>query len=147
MSTAGADGSGEAVVRAGGGLVVHPGEHGTEVLLVHRPRYDDWSFPKGKLDPGETHEEAAVREVEEETACRGELGAELAGTSYTDAKGRPKTVRYWTMELSTRERFVANDEIDEVEWVGLEKAAERLSYDHDLDVLNSFLESAAVRDD
>ncbi len=134
-------------VRAAGAVLWRRKAGAIEVALVHRPKYDDWSFPKGKLDPGETHEEAAVREVEEETACRGELGVELAGTSYTDAKGRPKTVRYWTMELSTQERFVANDEIDEVEWVGLEKAAERLSYDHDLDVLNSFLESAAVRDD
>ena len=134
-------------VRAAGAVLWRRKRGAIEVALVHRPKYDDWSFPKGKLDPGETHEQAAVREVEEETACRGELGAELAATSYVDGKGRPKTVRYWTMELATRDRFVANDEIDEVKWVDLATAAERLSYSHDLDVLNSFLESTPARDD
>jgi 8-oxo-dGTP pyrophosphatase MutT (NUDIX family) len=133
-------------VRAAGAVLWRRKHGAVDVALVHRPKYDDWSFPKGKLDPGETHEEAAVREVEEETACGGELGAELASTSYVDAKGRPKTVRYWTMELSTRGRFGPNDEIDEVEWVDLDEAARRLSYDHDLDVLNSFLEFAAAED-
>jgi 8-oxo-dGTP pyrophosphatase MutT (NUDIX family) len=133
-------------VRAAGAVLWRRMHGSTEVALVHRPKYDDWSFPKGKLDPGETHEEAAIREVEEETACRGELGTELVSASYIDAKGRPKTVRYWTMELSSREQFVPNDEIDEVEWVGLDEAARRLSYDHDLDVLDSFLASAAAED-
>ena len=77
----------------------------------------------------------------------GALGIELPSTSYVDAKGRPKTVRYWTMELSTRERFVPNDEVDQVEWVDVDEAARRLSYDHDLEVLESFLGSAAARDD
>ncbi len=88
------------------GAVLWRRTHGsTEVALVHRPKYDDWSFPKGKLDPGETHEQAAIREVEEETACRGELGTELVSTSYVDAKGRPKTVRYWSMQLARRGRL------------------------------------------
>jgi 8-oxo-dGTP pyrophosphatase MutT (NUDIX family) len=134
-------------VRAAGAVLWRRKHGATEVALVHRPKYDDWSFPKGKLDAGETHEDAAVREVEEETACRGALGIELASTSYVDAKGRPKTVRYWTMELSTRERFVPNDEVDRVEWVGVDEAAGRLSYDHDLDVLESFLGTAAARDE
>ncbi len=133
-------------MRAAGAVLWRRKRGSTEVALVHRPKYDDWSFPKGKLDPGETHEEAAIREVEEETACRGVLGIELASTSYVDAKGRPKTVRYWTMELGGRERFVPNDEVDEVDWVGLDEAARRLSYDHDLDVLDSFLASGADGD-
>jgi 8-oxo-dGTP pyrophosphatase MutT (NUDIX family) len=134
-------------VRAAGAVLWRRKHGETEVALVHRPKYDDWSFPKGKLDAGETHEDAAVREVEEETACRGALGIELASTSYVDAKGRPKSVRYWTMELSTREPFVPNDEVDQVEWVDVDEAARRLSYDHDLDVLESFLGSAAARAD
>jgi 8-oxo-dGTP pyrophosphatase MutT (NUDIX family) len=133
----------DATVRAAGAVLWRRRRDVVEVALVHRPKYDDWSFPKGKLDPGETHEQAAVREVEEETACHGELGVELAGTSYVDGKGRPKSVRYWTMELGSRGRFVPNDEIDEVRWFAIDDAARRLSYDHDVEVLESFIASAA----
>src|SRR5215469_10943083 len=66
-----------------------------KVVLVHRPKYDDWSFPKGKCDEGESDEECALREVEEETGLRCELLDEIGKTSYIDSKGRPKTVRYW----------------------------------------------------
>jgi 8-oxo-dGTP pyrophosphatase MutT (NUDIX family) len=82
------------LVRAAGGLVVREGEHGPEVLLVHRQRYDDWTFPKGKVDPGESDEDAARREVEEETGFRCALDLELPSTQYVDARGRPKVVRY-----------------------------------------------------
>ena len=71
---------------------------GVEVLLVHRPHYDDWTFPKGKRDEGETDEQAAVREVEEETSLRCVLGPELPEVHYIDRNGRPKVVRYWVME-------------------------------------------------
>lgn len=121
-------------------------EPGAEVALVHRPKYDDWSFPKGKLDPGENHAEAAVREVAEETGCTGELGAPLSATSYVDVKGRPKTVRYWAMELTEQGDFVPNDEIDEVRWVDLDEARRQLTYEHDVDVLESFIESRAHED-
>src|ERR671928_144108 len=88
----------EAEVFAAGSIVWRRSGGGVEVALVHRPQYDDWTLPKGKLDPGEGFEEAAVREVEEETGIRCRLGRELPSTSYFDSKGRPKRVRYWLME-------------------------------------------------
>ena len=72
---------------------------GVEVALVHRPAYDDWALPKGKLEPGETDEEAALREVREETGLSCRLGTELPSTTYADGQGRPKVVRYWTMTV------------------------------------------------
>lgn len=108
---------------------------------MHRPKYDDWSFPKGKLDEDESFEEAALREVYEETGMRGVLGDELASTSYYDAKGRPKTVRYWAMEVVARDEFVPNDEVDDVVWVTVDEARALLTYDHDRDVLESFVAS------
>ena len=102
-------------------MVVRDGE----VLLVHRPRYDDWTLPKGKLDPGETFEQAALREVEEETGVRCRLGRELPDVHY-DNKDRPKLVRYWLMEVEGR-GFEPNDEVDEVRW--LCEDAELLTYD------------------
>src|SRR6185295_3579702 len=123
-----------AEVKAGGGLVVRPGESGHVVALVHRPRYDDWSFPKGKLDRGESFEDGALREVEEEIGLRCALGAELSPTAYRDNKGRAKVVRYWLMERLDGD-FVANDEVDEMRWVALDEAAELLSYDRDRDLL------------
>src|SRR5215470_14698746 len=86
----------EEVVRAAGIVVWQERDDGeVAFLLVHRPQYDDWSFPKGKNEPGEPDEECAVRETEEETGLVATLGPELAATRYTDSKGRPKLVRYW----------------------------------------------------
>jgi len=86
------------VIRAAGGIVRRLGEAGLEeVLLVHRPAYDDWTFPKGKLEPGEDEVDAAIREIEEEAGLRCEIERELATTRYRDSSGRPKTVRYWLM--------------------------------------------------
>jgi 8-oxo-dGTP diphosphatase len=118
------------VVRAAGGLVVRDGTAGTEVLLVHRPRYDDWTFPKGKVDPGESDEDAALREVEEETGFRCALEAELPSTTYVDAKGRPKLVRYWRMRVVDG-AFAANNEVDQIEWLSAAAARVKLSYDRD----------------
>jgi 8-oxo-dGTP diphosphatase len=118
------------VVRAAGGLVVRDGE----VLLVHRPKYDDWSFPKGKCEEGESDEACALREVEEETGLRCELIDELGETSYRDAKGRPKVVRYWRMHAVTGE-FVPHDEVDEIRWETPEEAARVLSWSRDLPLL------------
>lgn len=126
------------LVRAAGGVVWRDGAAGDEVLLVHRARYDDWSFPKGKLDPGETWEEAAVREVREEAAVVVQLGAELDGAAYDDQQGRPKQVRYWAMTVVDEERFDPNDEVDELAWMGLDEAARRLTYTRDVAVLESF---------
>jgi 8-oxo-dGTP diphosphatase len=120
-------------VRAAGGVVVRPG---AEVAVVHRPKYDDWTLPKGKLDPGEGFEEAALREIEEETGLRCRLGRELPSTRYTDAKGRPKLVRYWEME-PIEGAFSPTDEIDELRWLPPEEAADLLSYERDREVLRA----------
>jgi 8-oxo-dGTP diphosphatase len=118
------------VVRAAGGLVVRDGF----VLLVHRPKYDDWSFPKGKCDAGETDEVCALREVEEETGLRCELVEEIGRTSYRDRNGRPKLVRYWRMEALAGE-FVSHDEVDEIRWETPADAARLLSWSRDLPLL------------
>jgi 8-oxo-dGTP diphosphatase len=126
-------------IRAAGGVVWRDGPNGVEVLLVHRPQYDDWTLPKGKLDAGETDEEAAVREVEEETGLRCRLGRELVRTDYVDGKGRPKTVRYWEM-VAEAGAFEPGDEVDEIEWLPVDEAMGRLSYERDLPVLVEFTE-------
>lgn len=119
-------------VLAAGGVVLRRAADGqTEVLLVHRPSYDDWSIPKGKLEGGESHEAAALREVEEETGVRAELGAELPTSRYVDRKGRDKVVRYWLMTPITQGGWVANDEIDDVVWVSPNDAEKLLTYDAD----------------
>ncbi len=102
--------------------------------MVHRPRYDDWSLPKGKVDAGETDEEAARREVEEETGLRCRLGPELSTAEYVDRRGRPKRVRYWLMEPepgSNQALFQPNDEIDEIRWSLGENAGKLLTHAHD----------------
>ena len=118
------------LVRAAGGLVVRDGK----VLLVHRPKYDDWSFPKGKCDDGEGDGACALREVEEETGLRCELLEEIGETSYRDAKGRPKIVRYWRMRALAGE-FVPHDEVDEIRWETPQAAARLLSWPRDLRLL------------
>lgn len=118
-------------VRAAGGVVHRRGADGLEVVLVHRDRYDDWTFPKGKLDPGETWEQAAVREVFEETGIVPVLGRELPSTAYRDHKGRSKVVRYWTMTVAAEVGFEANAEITARCWVPVERASDVLSYERD----------------
>lgn len=127
------------LVRASGGVIWRHGTSGeTEVLVVHRPKYDDWSFPKGKLEAGETDEECALREVEEETGFRCTMGPELTSTSYIDRKGRPKEVRYWVMTVEDGD-FTPTDEVDELRWVTAAQARFLLSYDRDREVLDAFL--------
>jgi 8-oxo-dGTP diphosphatase len=121
-------------VEAAGGVVARDGQ----VALVHRPKYDDWTFPKGKLDPGEDFEQAALREVEEETGIRCRLGRELQSSRYSDAKGRPKLVRYWLMEPVSGE-FVPNDEVDDFRWAAPAEARDLLSYDRDREVLEGLV--------
>ena len=119
-------------VQAAGGVVL--ADDG-RVVLVHRPRYDDWTLPKGKLDGGESFEDAALREVEEETGLRCRLVRELPSVEYQDAQGRPKIVRYWLMEVEADLGFVPGDEVDEVRSLPVDEALQLLTYDRDHDVL------------
>lgn len=112
-------------------------------VLVHRPRYDDWSFPKGKLLEGESFEEAAVREVLEETGIEGRIDAELPPSRYADQDGRPKVVRYWTMEVLDGRELQPTQEVDEASWFTLAEAREVLSYDRDRAVLDRLAANAA----
>jgi 8-oxo-dGTP diphosphatase len=106
-----------------------------EIVLVHRPRYDDWSFPKGKLGQGESFEAAARREVAEETGLVCELGEELPSTWYVDSKSRTKLVRYWMMRVVATQPWVPNDEIDQRRWVPIDEAGRILTYAHDREML------------
>ena len=119
------------MIEAAGGVVWRRDLSGRlEVLLVHRSRYDDWSLPKGKLDAGETHLDAALREVEEETGIRCEAAQELPSVRYEDRKGRSKRVRYWAM-VPVDGTFQVNDEVDEARWVAADDVAALLSYPRD----------------
>ena len=124
-------------VRAAGAVVLRR----DQVLLVHRPAYDDWSFPKGKLDRGESSPAAAVREVGEETGVRVRLGVPLASQSYPNGD-RPKVVDYWVGRVvgdPDVSGYLVNSEIDEVAWVGVDKAEQRLTYSRDAETLREAL--------
>jgi 8-oxo-dGTP diphosphatase len=125
----------DAEVKAAGGVIRR--DDGA-IAIVHRPRYDDWSLPKGKLDPGESWEACALREVWEETGLRCELGSELPPTFYHDRKGRAKAVRYWLMEPLSG-TFEPSDEVDELRWVPPAEAAELLTYEHDAELAQEVL--------
>jgi len=121
-----------AEVKASGGVVWRRAQDRIEVVVVHRPRYDDWSLPKGKLDKGESWEQAALREVEEEVGLRCRLGGELTPVGYRDNKGRDKAVRYWLMQPEDDTApFTPNDEVDEMRWIDVAAAAALLSYPRD----------------
>lgn len=126
-------------IRAAGGAVVREGEDGPELCLVHRPRYDDWSLPKGKLEQDESFKQGALREVEEETGFTCEAGAELSPVRYRDRKGRRKVVRYWQMRPLAG-GFKENDEVDELRWLAPERAVDLLDYEHDRKLVAELLE-------
>ncbi len=136
----------EPEVRAAGGLLERRGRRRLrrrhEIVLVHRPRYDDWSFPKGKRDSTDADDAAtALREVEEETGFRCVLGSETGSTEYRDGRGRTKIVRYWHMTLAdgeTGDDFVPNREVDEIRWCTASEADRLLSYEHDRRLLDRF---------
>jgi len=123
------------VVRAAGGVVTRTRDRGLEILLVHRPRYDDWTLPKGKVEPGESDEECALREVEEETSLVCTLGDEVAVSNYEDARGRPKRVRYFWMTPEDGSEASPQNEVDAVRWLTHQDALEALSYARDRDLI------------
>jgi 8-oxo-dGTP pyrophosphatase MutT (NUDIX family) len=118
-------------VRAAGGIVVKKGQGGGfEVALIYRASRVDWSFPKGKLEAGETELFCARREVEEETGLVCNIGSYLGKTEYVDRRHRPKTVKYWIMEPLEGE-FEPTDEVDDMQWVPIDLARHVLTYEHD----------------
>ncbi|MGI5325186.1 NUDIX domain-containing protein [Actinomadura nitritigenes] len=126
-------------IRAAGALLWRDGPDGPEFAVAHRPRYDDWSFPKGKLDRGEHMLRAAVREIEEETGLVPRLGRRLPTAKYRHGE-RPKRVDYWAARPVAEAAFTPNEEVDELAWLPAAEAGARLSYPHDADLLRAFLD-------
>ena len=129
-------------VRSAGGVPRRERDGRPEVAVIHRPEYDDWSLPKGELNPGEGWEEAAVREVEEETGLRCRLGAELPPAEYLDEKGRPKLVRYWVMTPEDGD-FRPTEEVDELRWLPRDEALALMTYEHDRELVRAATDAAA----
>jgi 8-oxo-dGTP diphosphatase len=130
------EGSGDEPIRAAGGIVWRQTPDGREIVLVHRPAYDDWSLPKGKADEGEADEQTALREVEEETGLICRLGPELPTTHYHDRHDRPKVVRYWAM-TPVGGNLGGHHEVDQAEWVPSDQARDRISYPRDREVIDA----------
>lgn len=133
---------------AAGGVVVDERSGGARrVMVVHRPRYDDWSFPKGGVHEGETLEQAALREVKEETGLECRITGRLSSArySYRTGKGimRPKTVHYFLMEQSGGRLAIEGDEVDRAEWLDFRDAQSRLSYRHDKEMLDHLISKSA----
>jgi 8-oxo-(d)GTP phosphatase len=143
-SAGGTDAGAGGEIRAAGAVLWRPSDAGIDVALVHRPRYDDWSFPKGKRLAGEHVLLTAVREVAEETGVRAVLGRPLSSARY-DSFGRPKLVDYWTGRpaAGSLAPFRANDEVDALAWLPLPDARARLSYGHDVAMLDEFASGPA----
>jgi 8-oxo-dGTP diphosphatase len=123
------------VIRAAGGVIFRRRSGVLETLIVHRPRYDDLTLPKGKARDGESIEATALREIHEETGVTGELGPELQSVWYTDPLGRPKVVRYWVVKADGAEAFHPDDEVDSLSWIPVEAAPATLTNQRDRDVL------------
>jgi 8-oxo-dGTP diphosphatase len=121
-------------VHAAGGLIRRQTDAGPEFCLVRRPKYLDWTLPKGKLEPGESHRDAAIREVREETGFDCSVGPELPSVTYSDIEGRNKLVRYWLM-TPTSGAFLPNQEVDELRWLSASEAVALLTYAHDRGVV------------
>ena len=130
---------GIAPILAFGGVVWERRGDETRVVVVHRPRYDDWSFPKGKVEPGEAPELTARREVEEETGLCCTVGAPLGELRYRTDTGALKVVGYWAMQVESRRERPADDEVDDVAWWTTAEAAQQLTHDQDRELLARFV--------
>jgi 8-oxo-dGTP pyrophosphatase MutT (NUDIX family) len=123
------------VIRAAGGVVCRAGPSGeTEIAIIHRPVYDDWTLPKGKVEPDETPEDCALREVREETGFKCELVRPLGCTAYVDRRGRDKMACYWVMQVLGG-RFRPGIEVDKLVWMTVDQAVKRLTYGRDKTLL------------
>ncbi len=122
------------VIEAAGGLLWRETPQGRELALIHRERYDDWSIPKGKREPKERWQEAALREIKEETGCEARLVSFAGSTAYT-VKGAAKIVLFWNMDLLGDCVFTPNEEVDELIWLPKEEALEKLSYENEKNML------------
>jgi len=127
MAREGRKGSGEGLVRAAGGLLWREARGGPRLAVIHRPKHDDWSLPKGKLEPGESYPTAALREVAEETGCVPRL-RQFAGYTLYQVKGRSKVVLFWHMTVATPRAFRPNREVDEIAWLTPGEALEWLDH-------------------
>ena len=128
------------VIEAAGGILWRKIPRGLEIALIHRDRYDDWTLPKGKREPGETWQETALREVFEETGLRAELLSYAGAMGYT-VKGHPKVVLYWNMQAPADQPFIPNEEVDHMVWLPVEDAIVKMSYPDEI----ALVEKARVR--
>ncbi len=132
-------------ITAGGGVLLRrDGDRRIRVAVIHRPKYMDWSLPKGKLEKGEGFKEAALREVEEETGYRCDVLGELPSVSYLDRKARSKLVRYWLME-PVKGKFKPHGEVDELRWVTPREAGGLLTYEHDRKLVRKAVRARRLR--
>jgi 8-oxo-dGTP diphosphatase len=126
------------VIEAAGGLVWLDSNEGRKIVILHRPKYDDWTLPKGKREPGEAWHETALREVYEETGCRARIDTFAGGVIYI-VNNVPKVVLFWSMSIIRNDRFIPNKEIDKCKWVLPKDAMTILSYDGEKTLLEQFL--------
>ncbi len=127
------------VIEAAGGLLWRETPDGREIALVHRPQYDDWCLPKGKRDPGESWQQTALREIEEETCCKADLSSFAGSTAYS-VKGVAKIVLYWEMSLVEEKLFEPDKEVDKLIWLPIKEAIDKLDYENEKAILREFLE-------
>jgi 8-oxo-dGTP diphosphatase len=136
------DRTSELILAAGGMVIRQSGPDRIEIAIVHRPIREDWSYPKGKVEPKETLTECALREVLEETGLRCRIVSFVGTTEYRDRKDRRKIAAYWVM-TPEKGRFRSSEEVDEMRWVELGEAARLLTYERDRELLVTLQEPAA----
>ena len=122
------------IIKAAGGILWKKSGSKKAIAIIHRKRYDDWSLPKGKLHPGETWQEAALREVGEETGCRGAI-VQYAGSFTYILEDRPKVVQIWHMDVVKHEQALMNGEVDQIRWLTVDEAVQLIDYEDEKELL------------